>query len=222
MRVLITGASGAIGQAITDAMHTAGYYVKPLSRFDCDLSSIKDIKSYVSENELDFDVFVHVAGVNNPIDATTLTEEDLQQTLQVNFFSGLYLARKLLPYMQKNSFGRIVFISSLWSHMGRSNRLAYSASKGAIDASMRCLATEFAKCNIIVNSVSPGFVDTPLTRKNIPKTKLEDIFIRTPIGKFVDIKDIVRTVMFLCSKDNNALTGQNILVDGGFMLSGDF
>jgi 3-oxoacyl-[acyl-carrier protein] reductase len=221
MRVLITGAAGALGVAISDAMQTK-HYVKPLSRSECDLSSIKSIETFVSENCLDFDAFIHVAGINKPINAITLSEDDLKETLQVNFFSGLYLARKLLPHMKKNSFGRIVFISSLWSHMGRSNRLAYSASKGAIDASMRCLATEYAKYNILVNSVSPGFVDTPLTRKNIPKSKLEDIFFRTPIGKFVEIKDIVRTVMFLCSEDNNALTGQNIIVDGGFMLSGDF
>lgn len=221
MRVLITGASGTLGNAISDAMKVE-HYVKPLSRIDCDLSSINCVKSYVAENCLDFDAFVHVAGVNNPIDAISMSEEDLHNTLQVNFFSGLHLVQNLLPYMKKNKFGRIVFISSLWSHMGKSNRLAYSASKGAIDASMRCLATEYAKHNILVNSVSPGFVDTPLTKKNIPESKLEDIFHRTPIGKFVDIKDIVRTVIFLCSEDNNALTGQNIIVDGGFMLSGEF
>ena len=221
MRVLITGGTGAIGLAIDEAMQKK-YQVTTLSRNDCDLLSIQSIEKFLSEIDLNFDVFIHAAGVNNPINSIDLNNKELEKTLQVNFFSGIHVAQKILPYMKKNKFGRIVFISSLWSQMGRSNRLAYSASKGAIDASMRCLAVEYAKYNILVNSISPGFVNTPLTRKNIPESKFEDIFARTPTGKFVEIRDIVRTIMFLCDTNNNSLTGQNIVVDGGYMLSGDY
>jgi len=222
MRVLLTGGRGVIGKKIFNAFVEKNYNVTCLTRDICDLSLGKDVASYIAENDFHYDVLVHAAGINNPSNFENDAVSVISESMQVNYASGMELAKAALPFMIEKGFGRIVFLSSLWSKMGKSRRVSYAASKGALDSAMRTLAVEFGSYNILTNSVSPGFVDTSLTRKNLSEMELSKICSRTPTHHLVDADEISSMVCYLCSPENKSLNGQNITIDGGFSLSGDF
>jgi NAD(P)-dependent dehydrogenase (short-subunit alcohol dehydrogenase family) len=222
MNVLITGSAGGIGREIVSAFEAIGCSVLQVTRDDCDLSDATDLDRYLMSREFKVDVFVHCAGVNEPMGFESIDDSVLRRTMGVNYSSGLKILQKLLPYMRGNGFGRVVFISSLWSELGRSGRLTYSASKAALDASMRSLAVEYAKQNILFNSLAPGFVDTPLTRENMSQDQIELVKNKTPTAKLVGCDEIARMVVYLCGEANSSITGQSIKIDGGYSISGNF
>ena len=140
----------------------------------------------------------------------------LEETIRVNLISPLRLTRGLLPGMIKNKYGRIVNVSSIWSLVAKPGRGAYAASKGGLNALTRTLAVEVAKHNILVNAVLPGFVDTELTRKNNPPPQLAELRANIPLGRLAGVEEIAELIAWLCSEKNSYLTGQNIVIDGGY------
>ena len=160
------------------------------------------------------------AGINNPEPFLEQSTESLAQTLEVNLMSNLKLAKKVLPMMIDNRFGRIVNISSLWSFLTVPERTAYSVSKSGLDALTRSLAVEFGKYNILVNSVLPGFVDTKMTQNNLSSERLDEIRLKTPTRRLVREEDVAQLVRYLGSSDNNSITGQSMVVDCGYSISG--
>lgn len=219
MNVLVTGGTGGIGRRIVEDYINHGYNVLSPSSQELDLSSDRSIQEYFSINH-SIDIFVHCAGINNPVPFLEIDKSDLSKTLMVNVLSGLEIAQHVLPDMIAKKFGRIVNISSLWSILAKPGRTAYSISKASVDALTRSLAVEFGEYNILVNSVLPGFVDTPLTRKNLSSEKISEIASVTPIRRLVDSRDVSNLVIYLGSENNNAITGQSIAVDGGYTISG--
>ncbi len=126
----------------------------------------------------------------------------------------------LLPYMCKNKYGRVLAISSLYGSVARSGRLAYVSSKHALEGVIKTYACEFGKKNILFNCLSPGFVNTKMTRKNNSKVTIKKIISRIPLNRLARTIDIAQTAYYLCSDKNTYITGQNIIVDGGFMAEG--
>lgn len=118
--------------------------------------------------------------------------------------------------MQKNRFGRILNISSLWSIVSRVGRTSYAMSKAALNGMTRSLALELAPYNILVNAVAPGYVLTDLTRQNNSAVELDAIRKTIPLQRLAEPQEIANVVAFLCSEQNTYLTGQTIVVDGGF------
>lgn len=122
--------------------------------------------------------------------------------------------------MKEKRQGHILAISSLYGTISRRGRLAYAASKHALNGIVKTLACELGEYNILVNSLSPGFVDTVMTRKNNSKEQIDAITGKIPLGRLADVNDIANIAYFLCSSENSYITGQNIIADGGFMAEG--
>lgn len=221
MNVFITGGYGGIGKDIVEEFEKYNNTVITPSSKELDLSNNESIVTYFSSfKNKKIDIFIHCAGINEPKSFLDLNKEDIDKTLMINVLSCIQIAQIFLPNMIANRFGRIVNISSLWSIKGRPGRTSYSLSKAALDAATRSLAVEYGEYNILINSVQPGFIDTPLTRKNMSAEDLARVIEKTPIKSLVKSKDISKIVYHLCSKDNNAITGQSIVVDGGYTVLG--
>ena len=118
--------------------------------------------------------------------------------------------------MIDHHFGRIVNISSIWSLVSKPGRLSYSVSKDGLNGFTRALAVEVAQYNILVNTIAPGFVNTDLTRQNNSPEDIEEICKKIPLGRLAEPDEIERFVAFLCSDTNSYLTGQCLVMDGGF------
>jgi len=219
MVILITGGNGGIGKAIVDEYINHGHQVFSPTSLELDLSSEKSIQNYFSKDKR-IDIFVHCAGINNPISFLELDEFSIEKALNINALSCVKIAKYILPNMIDNKFGRIVNISSLWSILSIPERTAYSFSKAALDGFTRSLAVEFGSNGILVNSILPGFVDTQLTRKNLSAERISEIIMNTPIKSLVDVNDVARLTYFLGSRNNNSITGQSVVIDGGYSVLG--
>ncbi len=161
-------------------------------------------------------MLVNCAGINRLADGAELTDADLADTLAVNLTGPVALCRGFAPQMKARGFGRIVNISSIWSVVSKPRRVAYSISKAGLNALTRSLAVELAPHNVLVNAVAPGFVDTALTRQNNTAEEIEAIRRSIPIARLARPEEMAEVVAFLCSERNSYITGQVILVDGGF------
>ena len=118
--------------------------------------------------------------------------------------------------MKQSNFGRIVLIGSLWSKYVRSEKLFYSISKSALVSLGQSASIELGEFNILVNTVSPGFVNTEMTSQNLNDAQINIFTKQIPMGRFAESKEISPLVYFLGSEDNSYITGQNILIDGGW------
>ncbi|MEQ8225712.1 MAG: SDR family oxidoreductase, partial [Candidatus Eremiobacterota bacterium] len=159
---------------------------------------------------------VNNAGINNLGYSYDFSDEDLDKIINTNLISCLYIIRKILPGMINRNYGRIVNISSIWSVVSKPRRYLYSVSKSGINAMTRSLAVEVSKKNILVNSVAPGFVKTELTVRNNTKKEISDIEKSIPIGRLAKPEEIAELVSFLVSEKNSYITGQTIVIDGGY------
>ncbi len=217
---LVTGGSRGIGSVIVEHLRAIGMRVACPSRQSLDLADAQSVTKYVQEvvSKDSFDVLIHCAGENRPTPITELTSEQLLQTMQVNAMSALPLIRGVAAGMQQRNWGRIVLISSCYSFLARPGRAAYSCSKAALDALARTAAVEFGGDGVLVNCVAPGFVETDLTRQNNSPTRIAELATMTAIGRLAQPREIAEVVGFLVSDKNTYLTGQSIVVDGGFSI----
>lgn len=218
MKVLITGGHGGIGSAIRDEFLSKDNIVFSPSSQELDLKFSDSIEKYFSNNIEKYDIYIHCAGINEPQDFEDLTMDNFNNTLQINTFSSFSILKYVLPHMKNQTFGRIVQISSVWSLKAKSGRIAYAMSKSSLDALTRGIAVEYGKYNILINSILPGFIDTKLTRKNLSKEIVEEIKNNTPLRKIGKSEDIAKLAYFLGSKNNNFITGQSVIADGGYVL----
>jgi 3-oxoacyl-[acyl-carrier protein] reductase len=117
--------------------------------------------------------------------------------------------------MVKQNYGRIINIGSIWINTAKPNRLAYSASKNAVHALTKAITAEYALHNILTNTISPGFILTDLTLQNNSEQELKELQDKIPVKRLGTPEDIAKLVYTL-TIDNNYITGQNIIIDGGF------
>ena len=213
---LVTGASRGIGAAIAERMRQEGARVLAPTRAEMDLSSDASVDTYLSRLAGPVDILVNNAGINILGDISEVRDRDLTEMLQNNLVSPLRLARGIAAGMAERRYGRIINISSVWGVVSRARRLSYTVSKAGLDGLTRALAIELAPHGILVNSVSPGYVDTELTRKNNTPQELDAIRKSVPLGRLIEPEEIAEVVAFLCSSRNRCITGQTILVDGGY------
>lgn len=206
MRVIITGGSRGIGLSIKELFKNRGHDVYSPDRDTLDLS--KDFKLDIT----DFDIVINNAGIN-PL--SNIIEMDQDIVMRINYYSPLKIIQSCLPNMIQKGFGRIVNIGSIWSHISKQNRAAYSASKSALESLARSITSEYGKYNILANTVSPGFILTDLTKQNNTDYQIKELEESIPVKKIGSVDDIANLVYFL-TIDNSYITGQNIIIDGGF------
>ncbi len=187
-------------------------------RSELDLLSNESIDRYLASLQSPVDILINDAGINNIAPFEAVTDENLQQTLQVNLVAPFRISRFIASLMAKRGYGRIVNISSVWSVVSKSGRLPYAMSKSGLAGLTRTLAVEVARFNVLVNGVAPGFVNTELTSQNNSEQDLAAIRSMIPTGRLAEPDEIAETVSFLCSSRNSYITGQTIVADGGFSI----
>jgi 3-oxoacyl-[acyl-carrier protein] reductase len=163
------------------------------------------------------DVCVNNAGINRIAEVEATRPEDWDDVMAVNLRAPYLVTRAIAPVMKQNRYGRIVNIASIFGVISKPRRSLYSMSKFGLRGLTVAAALELARFGVLVNSVSPGFVITDLTERILSPDEIEQLTAQVPVGRFAEAAEIARVVLFLASRENTYLTGQNIVVDGGFV-----
>ena len=214
--ILVTGGTGGIGSAVAALFDQfKGNVIVTNSK----LADFKSNESIITLLEELPDIWVNCAGINTIDELDNIKEEDFDNIMQVNVKAPFLIAKHLSKHMKKQKSGKIVNIASIWGDKTISKRLSYTTSKSALIGMTKTLAVELAKYNIQVNTVSPGFTNTKLTNGILSKKQIKELVSNVPMGRMADPAEIARIVMFLCSNQNTYITGQNIIVDGGFSIT---
>ena len=217
LKALVTGASRGIGAAIVIELEAQGIEVITPSRNILDLGDLISVENYITkEKSLGIDILVNNAGVNFLNDITDMDDRDWQSMIQINLTAVMQLVRGFSPYMKQQNWGRIINISSIFSMVTKESRGAYSATKAGLNGLTRTAAVELAPYGILVNSVCPGYVQTDLTVANNSPEQILQISSNIPIKRLAQPAEIAKLVSFLSSKENSYMTGQSLLIDGGF------
>lgn len=215
----ITGARRGIGFAIAEKLKEHGFKIIAPTRSEFDLSNTQSVQSYLHANvELSVDVLINNAGENKIAPIQDLGFEDWLRIQNVNMNSVFLLSQFFGQKMCQKRNGHILNISSAYSFLARPGRAAYGASKGALNSFTRTCALEWGPQNVIVNSLSPGFVDTDLTRKNNSPEMIKNLEEQTALKRLAKTDEIAELAYFLISDKNTYITGQNIVIDGGFSI----
>ena len=214
--VFLTGSSRGIGAAIFDALRGSYNIIGP-GRDEMDLSDPDSVKRYIVQcAKAPVDIIINDAGVNYPSALQAIDDGHLNEMMQVNLISPLRLVRGLTSYMIQRRYGRIVNISSIAGVVGREKRTPYTMTKFGINGMTASLALELGPYGITVNSVCPGFTDTELTQRNVPPEEREKLTAAIALRRFAEPAEIASVVRFLISREASYITGQCIVVDGGF------
>ena len=213
---LVTGGSRGIGAAIADALRGQGAEVLTPGRDALDLADSASVRAWLAVHGGSVDIVVNNAGINVLDDLESITPENWAQMVQVNLTAPLQILQGVAPGMKERGWGRIVNISSIFGVVTKERRGAYSMVKSGLNGLTRTAAVELAPRGILVNSVCPGYVATDMTRQNNPPDVIKQIEATIPAGRLAEPAEIARFVAWLCSEENTYLTGQTLLVDGGF------
>ena len=233
---IVTGGTRGIGKAIVEKFLIAGARViatgtsnsqieklnkvnenQLLSFYQLDFSDPKSIKIFIEKvKHFNVDILINNAGINKVSSALSISQVDFQKIQEINVHGPFLLAQELGQNMIEKKYGRIINIASIWSIVTRSGRLSYSTSKMALLGISKTLAIELAKHNVLVNSISPGFTLTELTKSTNTIEELKVIENNIPQKRMALPEEIANTVLFLASDLNSYIVGQNIAVDGGY------
>jgi len=201
MKIAMTGTTGGIGCVICEMLENS----------NIDVEKIKlDLSNDFAIDLPNVDGFIHCAGVNYICEYQNIDLENFQKLININSLSFL----KLCQQLKFNSGANIIAIGSLYASTVKQQRLMYSYSKHGLLSMVKTLALEMSSYKIKVNMVSPGFVDTPLTRKNNTGERIAELNNLIPLGLTLP-EEIAKMCKYLVV-DNQAITGQNIIIDGGY------
>jgi NAD(P)-dependent dehydrogenase (short-subunit alcohol dehydrogenase family) len=213
---LITGTSRGIGAAIAKRFQEEGATILAPSRDELDLFSAPSIDAFLDRLADPVDILVNNAGINFLSDIIHLDFQNLRDTIQINLIAPLHLIHRLSPSMKKRGYGRILNLSSIFGSVTKEKRVIYSATKSGLNGMTRTAAVELAPDGILVNAIAPGYVDTELTRQNNSEEQIQAICEAIPMHRLAQTAEIAEVAAFLCSARNSYITGQVIIVDGGF------
>jgi len=245
---VVTGAGQGVGRAIAIRLSDAGHRVvlvgRDLGKLQAtsdlldgpalclvadvtDSQQVDDLFSTVEDTWGPVGVLVANAGSSMAAPVTETTDEQWQAMLDVNLTAPFRCMRRALPAMTEHGWGRIVVIASVVAKRGERQVSAYTASKHGVQGLVRAAADEVARTGVTVNSVCPGYVDTPMTHATIaemsarldvtPEKATQLLARRQPIGRLIDPDEVAAAVLSLI--DNGAINGQGINVDGGAVQS---
>ena len=215
--ILVTGGARGIGAAIAARLREDGHEVCTPSRNELDLAAPGSIDAYLRchANE-PVDVLVNNAGINILRSIEEIDDSAWQVMMQVNLTAALRLTQAFAPRMAARGWGRILNVASIFAVVPRERRAAYSMTKAALASLTRTAAVEFGPSGVLVNALAPGYVDTELTRKNNSPEALRAIESSIPLQRMAQAGELAEVAAFLVSGRNTYLTGQTVLVDGGF------
>ena len=231
---LVTGGTRGIGKSIVtiliDACCTViytGTQKKPELSIEnaeykqLDLSDKKSIDQFIKNvlnNTKKIDILINNAGINIIESIDELNEENWQKILDVNLTGPMILTREISKKMKKNNKGgKILNISSIFGCVSKAKRTSYSSSKFGLIGLTRSSSLDLASHNILVNAICPGFTSTEMTASILSKEEIKKLLKQIPMGRFAEAEEIAKVAVFLCSDLNSYITGQTLVVDGGFI-----
>jgi NAD(P)-dependent dehydrogenase (short-subunit alcohol dehydrogenase family) len=215
-RVLVTGASRGIGAAIAAEYRRHGWKVTAPSRSECDLRSPRSVMAWIKDCRIKFDAVVNNAGENHVCLIEDMKLASWEGTLAINLTTPMLLAQAFAGPMRNQRWGRVVNIASIFSHVSRGGRSSYTASKTALVGFTRTAAIEWGPDNVLVNAICPGYIETDLTRTNNSPDQLAALAQALPLRRLGRPEEVARAAFFLGSDENSFITGQSLLIDGGF------
>ena len=240
--VLITGATRGIGKQLADDFRRLGadliltgtrpdqveklneslqkegrgqkikYFCADFSKEGSLLDFVRELREYER-----IDVCINNAGINRISYIYDALLTDWEDVLNVNLRAPFAILHDVSQIMKRNKYGRIVNIGSIFGVISREKRAIYSSVKSGLVGLTRAVAIDLAPYNILVNCVSPGFVRTDLTESILSEAEIRELTARIPLGRMAVPEDISKVVVFLSSDLNTYITGQNIIVDGGYV-----
>ena len=214
---LVTGGARGIGAAIARRLEDSGYRIIAPPRTALDLASPASIDAYLAAHGSQaVDVLVNNAGINTLRAIPEIDAHTWGEMLQVNLSAALRLTQAFAPGMAERGCGRILNVVSIFALVTRERRAAYSMTKAALAALTRTAAVEFGPRGVLVNALAPGYVDTELTRRNNPPDAIAAIEASIPLRRMAQASELAEVAAFLVSDANSYLTGQTVVVDGGF------
>ena len=237
-KILVTGASGGIGREIVKkfislegTVVATGTNLERLDLLKKDFPNVNVVKFDISEHskieEFIDNVFTQLSGLNILINnagtnmdnlSLRMKDEEWQKVIDINLTSTFLLSKYAIKKMLKNKYGRIVSISSVVGHTGNLGQANYSASKAGIIGMTKSLAIEYAKKNITLNCVSPGFIQSKMT-DNINESVKATLTSRIPMSRLGNAEDVANSVAFLSSDQASYVTGETIHVNGGMYMA---
>jgi 3-oxoacyl-[acyl-carrier protein] reductase len=237
-KVLITGATGGIGNSLIEKFNNLGSSIIATGTNEEKLNNLKEkypninIEKFKLEehNKIEkfidtiytklngLDILVNNAGITLDNLSIRLSEENWQKVLDINLTSSFLMCKFAIKKMLKNKFGKIINVTSIVGHTGNVGQANYAASKAGIIAFSKSLALEYAKKNINVNCVSPGFIKTDMTDK-INEDFKKVLISKIPAGSLGSGEDVSNCVAFLASDMANYINGETLHVNGGMYMS---
>ena len=237
-KILITGATGGIGNALvkkfndlqgtilatgtkTDKLDEIKNKFSKVKAKTFDISNHDKIEDFIESASLELgglDVLVNNAGINVDNLSLRMKDDEWKRVIDVNLNSTFLLTKYSIKKMLKTKFGRIVNITSIVGHSGNLGQANYSASKAGIVGMSKSLAIEYAKKNITINCVSPGFIETSMTANLNEKVKLF-LTSRIPMARLGTGEDVSNCVAFLSSEESSYITGETLHVNGGMYMA---
>ena len=238
-KIIVTGASGGIGNSIVEKLNNSGAKIlatgtkiekleelkskyKNISILKFDISQNDKIEEFIENatKELggSLDCIINNAGLTQDNLAIRMSFDEWKKVIDVNLTSTFLLSKFAIKKMLKNKSGKIVNITSVVGHTGNLGQANYTASKAGIVAMSKSLAIEYAKKNININCISPGFIKTAMTDKIDEKYK-ELIISKIPSARLGEPEDIANAVLFLVSDQSNYINGETIHVNGGMYMA---
>ena len=237
--IIVTGASGGIGNSIVKKLYESGANIlatgtriEKLQQLKKDFEKINILKFDISETQKidefiddatkelggSLDCIVNNAGITQDNLAIRMTLDEWKKVIDINLTSTFLISKFAIKKMLKNKFGKIVNITSVVGHTGNLGQANYTASKAGIVAMSKSLAIEYAKKNINVNCISPGFIKTAMTDKIDEKFK-ETIIAKIPSARLGEPDDIANAVVFLCSNQADYINGETLHINGGMYMA---
>ena len=237
--IIVTGASGGIGNAIIKRLNEAGANIlasgtriEKLDELKKNFENIKILKFDISQSDKieefienatielggSLDGIVNNAGITQDNLAIRMNLDEWQKVININLTSTFLMSKFAIKKMLKNKSGKIVNITSVVGHTGNLGQANYTASKAGIVAMSKSLAIEYAKKNININCISPGFIKTAMTDKIDEKFK-EVIISKIPSARLGEPDDIANAVLFLSSAQSDYINGETLHVNGGMYMA---
>jgi 3-oxoacyl-[acyl-carrier protein] reductase len=237
--IIVTGASGGIGNSIVKKLYEVGANVlatgtriEKLEDLKKNFNSIKILNFDIAQSEKieefidkatdnlggSLDCLINNAGITQDNLAIRMNIDDWKRVIDINLTSTFLMSKFAIKKMLKNKSGKIVNITSVVGHTGNVGQANYTASKAGIIAMSKSLAIEYAKKNININCISPGFIKTAMTNKIDEKFK-EAIISKIPSARLGEPEDIANAVLFLTSKDSDYINGETLHVNGGMYMA---
>ena len=215
MKVLIFGANGSLGKAICKKMLESGNEVYSITYSE--VENIDYALANIGNPKFDSIIWAGGLNLNDSIESLDLGSFDAVFNANVKFI--LLTLSKLVEKDLINQGGSLVLISSIWQNVARKNKMSYTISKSALSGLVRSIALELGDAKIRCNSVSPGVVDNEMSRANLSQKQISAVENHTPLSELVTPSQVANVVTWLASTESAGITGQNIVIDGGWTIA---